>query len=249
MPPDVWFYSREGERLGPVTFVDLRIKAADGGLNPRLDMAWTPGMAEWKPSGDIEGLFERRSAPEPEESLAPPADPYSPPQQESVADQMARQGNWPGARRRSYLFVLLILPFALSFVVGLATPVLKAEFGQKIAGWVVLGATFLPFLIILIVSLRRLVNLGMSRWWYLGNFVPFVNFWVGYRCFACPGGYAFHKKLDGAGIFLAIVYWLLMVVFIAVIAAAIGVLFGAIGTPETREQIQNILRATHIPKL
>lgn len=245
MPPDAWFYSREGERLGPVTFGELQMKAVDGGLNPRLDMVWTPGMGEWKFSGEIEGLFERRTAPESQESLAPPADPYKPPQQESAAKQMGNQSDWPGARRRSYLFVLLILPFALSFVVGLATPVLKAEFGQEIARWVVTGATFLPILMGIYISLQRLANLGMSRWWYLGNFVPFLNVWVGYRCFVCPGGYAFHKKLDGAGIFLAIVYWLVMVIVIM----AVAVIFGAIGTPEMRQQIQDAFRATRTPKL
>lgn len=248
MPPDAWFYSREGERLGPVTYGDLRIKAMYGGLNPRLDMVWRSGMDEWKPSGEIEGLFERRTAPTPEESLAPPADPYRPPQLESAAAQMGRQDGWPGVRRRSYLFTILILPFAMSFVVGLATPMLKVEFGLKIAAWIVTGAAFLPFLIGIYISFQRLVNLGMSRWWYLGNFVPFLNVWVGYRCFACPGGYAFHRKLDGAGIFLAIIYWLLTIVVIIVAAAVIAVMFGAIGTPEMRQQIQDGLRAVHIPK-
>jgi uncharacterized membrane protein YhaH (DUF805 family) len=248
VPQDTWFYSREGERLGPVTFSELRAKARNRGLNPRVDMIWTPGMAEWKLSGEVEGLFGRRKAPVQEESLAPRADPYRPPQEESVADQMGRQGGWPGARRRSYIFVLLILPFALSFVVGLTNPILKAEFGLRIASWIVMGATVLPFLIGIYISLQRLVNLGMSRWWYLGNFVPFLNLWVGYRCFACPGGYAFHKKLDGPGIFLAIVYWLLMAVVIVAVAAAVAVMFGAIGTPEMRQQIQDALRAAHAPK-
>jgi hypothetical protein len=58
---DVWFYAREGERIGPVTFAELRVKVAEAALNPRLDMVWTHGMAEWKPA----------------------ADPYTPPQQES----------------------------------------------------------------------------------------------------------------------------------------------------------------------
>ena len=58
---EMWFYSREGEKCGPVSFADLRIKAQEAGLNPRLDLAWTKGMAEWKPAGEIAGLFERNT--------------------------------------------------------------------------------------------------------------------------------------------------------------------------------------------
>ena len=54
-PQDAWFYSSEGERIGPVTFAELRVKASEAALNPRLDMVWTQGMAEWKPAGEIEG--------------------------------------------------------------------------------------------------------------------------------------------------------------------------------------------------
>jgi hypothetical protein len=86
------------------------------------------------------------------------------------------------------------------------------------------------------------VNLGMSRWWFLGNLVPILGFWVGYRCFACPGGYAYHKKLDGAGIFLAIVYWLLLAIGLVVTALAIAVLQGALGSPEIKQQILDAIR-------
>ena len=82
----------------------------------------------------------------------------------------------------------------------------------------------------------------MSRWWYLANFVPFLNLWVGYRSFACPAGYAYHKKLDGAGVFLAIVYWLMLAVSLLAIAAVIALLMGALGSPEFKEQLQEIHR-------
>ncbi len=54
-----WFYTREGEKIGPVRYVDLQRKVKESGLDPLLDMVWTQGMAEWKPSGEIEGLFTR----------------------------------------------------------------------------------------------------------------------------------------------------------------------------------------------
>ncbi|MES2921489.1 MAG: DUF4339 domain-containing protein [Verrucomicrobiota bacterium] len=73
---DAWFYTRGGERTGPVTFSELQMKAAESNLNPRLDMVWRQGMDEWKPAGEIDGLFEKRAAPEKiEKPLAVPAAP------------------------------------------------------------------------------------------------------------------------------------------------------------------------------
>lgn len=221
--------------MGPVPFSDLRIKAIDGGLNPRLDMAWTQGMTEWKPTGEIDGLFDRKNAEEePKETLAPTADPYKPPQEESVANQMAAEGEWPGARRRSYIFAILILPFAWNFIIAWSSVMMKEQFGAEVTSMIVLGALFVPFLAWIIYSVKRLVNLGMSGWWFFGNFVPFLNIWLGYRCFACPGGYAYHKKLDGAGIALAILYWLSLLAVVAMIGLLIAAVFGAFG-PEFKD--------------
>jgi hypothetical protein len=54
----------------------------------------------------------------------------------------------------------------------------------------------------------------MSRVWFFGLFAPFLNLWVWYRLFACPPGYAYHKKLDPLGWVLAVIHWgsLLLVV-------------------------------------
>ena len=239
----VWFYSREGSRIGPVTFAELQAKAAEATLNPRLDMVWTHGMAEWKAAGEIDGLFERRAPLESPESLAPTTDPYAPPQPESPQDFMARQDEWPGARRRSFLLATLVFPFLWAFGFAAATPFLTSEFGADIMKFSAIGANLIPFIVGLYFALQRLVNLGMSRWWYLGNLVPILNFWVCYRCFACPAGYAYHKKLDGPGIFLAIVYWLLIAVVLLAVAAVVALMFGTIGSPEIQQQIRDALRA------
>ena len=250
MAQDAWFYTREGERIGPVTLADLRVKAAESALNPRLDMVWTQGMAEWKPAGEIDGLFEKRAAPEPQESLAPPADPYKSPKSLSVEDQMSLEGNWPGARRRSFLVMTILFPVVWNVVVPISAGFLAGSLGPEIMNFVLIGAVCLPVVVTIYFGLMRLVNLGMSRWWFLGNFVPLLNFWVGYRTFACPAGYAYHKKLDGAGIFLAIVYWLMILLVIVSIIAAVAILVGAIGDPELRQQLENAVRATQarVPK-
>jgi hypothetical protein len=239
--PDAWFYSREGERIGPVTFADLKIKAIEAGLNPRLDMVWTHGMPEWKPAGEIDGLFERRSAPEALEGQ-PSADPYRPPEHESSEEIMGQEGEWPGARRRRFLFTIIAVTLLLNLAIPLVTPLLQQQFGSELAGMIMIGVMILMVVIIIHVSLQRLVNLGMSRWWYLANFVPFLNLWVGYRSFACPAGYAYHKKLDGAGVFLAIVYWGMFLLTLLAIAAAVALLMGALGSPELQQKFQEIMQ-------
>ncbi len=241
-PQDAWFYTQEGERLGPVTLSDLRVKVQEASLNPRLDMVWTQGMAEWKPAGEIEGLFERRSAPEPQESLAPSADPYKPPAQQSVADKMGREGGWPGARRRSFLIATILFPIVWNVVLPFGIGILAGQLGPEIIGVIMIGVVFVPVVVAVYYGIQRLANLGMSRWWYLGNFVPLLNIWVGYRTFACPAGYAYHKKLDGPGVALAILYWLIVVVAIISIAAAVALLFGFIGDPELQEKLREAIR-------
>jgi uncharacterized membrane protein YhaH (DUF805 family) len=245
---DAWFYSHEGERIGPVTFADLKIKAMEGGINPRLDMVWTHGMPEWKPAGEIEDLFERRAPVEAQEGFAPPSDPYRPPETESPEEFMGKEGEWPGARRRSYILMTLFFPALWTYGMTAAEPFLTAQFGPEMMKVISPASGIVPFLALLVISLKRFVNLGMSRWWILGNLVPILNIWLGYRTFACPAGYAFHKKLDGAGIFLAILYWLMVALIVLVIAAIAAMMLGAIGSPELREQFQELMRKASAPQ-
>ena len=242
LPQEVWFYTREGARIGPVGFDALLAEARQGALNPRFDMVWTSGMAEWQPAGQIKGLFEQRTPPALPESLAPAADPYTPPQLETVEESMSRLEEWRGARRRSFLFATLVFPVLWSLVFAISADFLTRQFGPvimgSIGGWVAL----VPVLVGVYYGLMRLVNLGMSRWWYLGNFVPLLNLWVGYRCFACPAGYAYHKQLDGVGVMLAIFYWLLMVACIIACVAIVAVLLGAVDSPALQAQLLELLR-------
>ena len=171
-------------------------------------------MAECRPAGEIEDLFERHVS-----TLPAAANPYTLPPLETVAAFMRREDSWPGARRRAYLTACLLLPLLAyaALVYGpalLASPPDSALFDQ-----IALGAALALCLIALYYGLQRLANLGMSRWWYLGHCVPLLNLWVGYRCFACPAGYAYHKKLDGAGIVLAICYWLLLLLVLLTLVA------------------------------
>jgi hypothetical protein len=119
---------------------------------------------------------------------------------------------------------------------------LTKQFGPEITGVIGIGAAFLPLLMGIYFSLMRLVNLGMSRWWFLAIFVPILNLWVGFRCFACPAGYVYHKKLGGAGVALAFFYWLLVGLGILAIAATVALLLGSIGDAELQEQCRRAIR-------
>lgn len=239
---DGWFYTQQGNQHGPVAFAELQRLARGGELNPRLDMAWTQGMTDWKPAGEIEDLFEKHAAVETPQALAPAADPCQPPQQNEITEATFPEGGWPGARRRSLYLITLVFPILWGMGFGAATPLLQQQCGAEITGMVTIGAMFVPWILAIVYGLQRLVNLGMSRWWYLGNAVPFLNLWIGYRMFACPAGYAYHKKLDGAGVALAIIYWLMVLLTILIVVSIFALMFGVVGSPEILQQLEEAFR-------
>ena len=246
---DAWFYAQNGEKGGPIDFSTLQGMAKEGKLHPRQDLIWAKGMDRWKPAGEIQGLFERQhpvGAPVAAETAVvvsgnPAVDPYESSGRDGYG-QSAAKVVMPGARRRSYLFFLLVFPVLWFALVWVAGTFLSEKVDQETLAMIASGLFVLPGLVALGFSIMRLVNLGMSGWWFLGNFVPFLNLWVGYRCFACPAGYAIHKKMDGVGVFLAIIYWLLMLAGIAAFGAVVAVIFFDLGSPELREQIVGAIR-------
>jgi len=249
-PQSAWFYSRDGERTGPVTFADLRALAMKSELRPRTDLVWTHGMDGWKPAGEIDGLFGKPGDSGDSKSLAPPAERYVPPKGESVEDVMLREGGWGGARRRSFLFVAVFFPILWHAALPIAGSMLTKELGPEIVYYLIFIGTFLPVVVALYFGLMRLVNLGMSRWWILAHFVPGLNLWLGYRTCACPAGYAWHGKLDGVGVFLAIIYWLMILLGLLAFAGFVAMMAGALGGPEMRDQVFEIIRSAReqIPK-
>jgi hypothetical protein len=242
---DAWFFTHQGERIGPVTFRDLQGRAKVGALNPRLDMVWSPGMAEWKAAGEIGELFGKTPASEPAKAtvpLAQPATPYVPPVEESVAEQMRKDKDWPGVRRRGFIFATILFPLAWNALLPVAGTYLTGPLGPEIMTALLIGAAFLPAVVAIYFGLKRLVNLGMSRWWLLAHFVPVLNFWIAFRCFACPPGYAYHKKLDLAGLWLAVCYWLVVVFVIVSSLSFLALFFGAVGDPVIRQQLHDALQ-------
>ncbi len=239
LPHDSWFYSHEGERLGPVSLMELRAKALKGQLDPRLDLVWVQGMADWKSAGEIQGLFERRAATSPDEAFSPDAGPYPTSRQDAAADMMGREVEWRGVGRLGYFIAVLLFPMLWGFGLGLAVTVFQDQIEEPLVQAVILGAALvIPLIVSIVFVFKRLMNLGMSRWWFIGYLVPLLNLWVVYRCFACPPGYAFHKKLDAIGIFLAVLYWMSILLMIA----SIGYLLLGAGSAEFEEMLRETIQ-------
>ena len=228
-----WYYTAAGERFGPVTWVALKTRADDGSLDPRNDFVWRPGVADWLPAGQIEGLFLRVARPAEPESLSSP---YEAPL--SVPDEEERPlflEDWPGFGRGKYIATVVLYSIAVSVGTSL---VRGMAVDQQLVG---LGKLGLSIAVTLYVTFQRFANLGMSRWWVLGNMVPVLNLWTGYRLFACPQGYAMTRKLDGIGKFLAILYWLMVVLSLVAVAALAYLLLHAGANPEFRRFFESTM--------
>lgn len=65
----VYFYIKNGQRLGPVEGVDLKKLAEAGELVPE-DLLWKDGMASWEPARTVKGLFD---PPRPQEGIHLPS--------------------------------------------------------------------------------------------------------------------------------------------------------------------------------
>jgi len=74
-----WYYSKNGQRQGPVSSEQLRQLAASGQLQPS-DSVWKEGMSQWTEAQRMKGLFP----------AAPTADSHVPPPMPSENDATAR---------------------------------------------------------------------------------------------------------------------------------------------------------------
>ena len=76
--PD-WYFARDGQQSGPVTFDQIRTLCATGQVGAK-DLVWTEGMPQWQAAGEIAAIFAPQqpvqSAPAPvAQAWAPP--PYT----------------------------------------------------------------------------------------------------------------------------------------------------------------------------
>ncbi len=59
-----WYYSKQGERFGPLTPTELKKLVESNELSP-TDLVWEKELGEWLKAGEVEELFPNRKATEP----------------------------------------------------------------------------------------------------------------------------------------------------------------------------------------
>ncbi len=239
----VWYYTSEGERVGPVAFEELKEMAENSALNPRLDLVWKKGAAEWLPAGKIDGLFQRPAA-----EKATPASVSHKPAATLTKFRVKPPGQdafWPGAPRRSLLVVALVLPFVWNAAWRASKPALSGKFGTILMDRMAWFAAWVPLFLILLFAWKRLLNLGMNRWWSLALLAPVLNLWVGYRCFACPRGYAVHRRMDAAGVLLGLVYWVGVIAVLSSLSGLSGPWSAWVEPTGLKTQLARAIQSVH----
>jgi|AntRauTorckE6833_2_1112554.scaffolds.fasta_scaffold27533_1 hypothetical protein len=210
-----WYLMKKGERIGPFMLEDLKGMAERAELNPRHDMAWKEGMEDWIPSGDVDGLFKKNVEAETVEKVKQATPTGSAFKDKEDKEEPAEEIEWPGTGRAGFIFFYGIFPFLWIGGLVLGAGFLKEMVGPGILGPILICLSLLPIVIGFVALLSRFQNLAMSRVWFLGMLVPILNIWLGYRLFACPPGYAEHKKIGGLGVVLAVIYWVPLLAMIA----------------------------------
>ena len=218
-----WFFSSGGERFGPVGFDYLLELAQRGGLDPRNDLVWSTCLNDWEPAGEVEGLFERRAVRKDDASL-------------DGSNSLAQTGDYsvtpipkahfPGTGRVGYVMGTVVIPVLMIVGWQFAVPLMKPYAPEAYAGYLPMVVFPLAGFLSLMSVLNRLHNLGMTRWWFFGFAIPVLNFWLGFRCLACPAGYAVRKKLDGMGKLVAVLYWVAVLSGVGLMAAGMVGAFG-----------------------
>lgn len=105
-----WFYSANGQAIGPVTFDQLRQLAADGRLSP-ADLVWAEGTPNWVAAHTVAGLLPPAHAPAP--TPQPPASPQ--PYAQGSVEYYGNRPNYVGQSHNG----MAIAGFVLSLVLPL----------------------------------------------------------------------------------------------------------------------------------
>lgn len=58
LPPEIWFYARQGVKAGPVSIAQLRLHLEEGYLDRETDLVWAEGLEDWKPPSRVPALLE-----------------------------------------------------------------------------------------------------------------------------------------------------------------------------------------------
>lgn len=125
-----WYYSHNGEQMGPVPVSELERLASSGGFDKDKDLVWREGMADWLPVASVPELQlgSREPAADPAEAPAQPAsdNPYAAPAAASVDTYPTEGSDLPEIEPGSQ-------PINISAVLGRAFELTKRHFGMVLA--------------------------------------------------------------------------------------------------------------------
>lgn len=149
-------------------------------------------------------------------------DPYRAPANFEIGPSFQTdQLEYPGIGRLAYFLLQMgvtVVTYALLFI-GI-----RFSAGSGVEGIALVGmvAIILGGIIGLYLGVKRVQNLGMSGWAILWSFVPIMSIWIGWRMYACPPGYEYHRALDTAG---KILTWTMVGLIILAVVVNIAAVF------------------------
>ena len=231
-----WYLSHNGKKTGPLSAKQIARLVAGGAFRADEALVWKEGMAEWQSIADVglvaESSYLSGVEPSPLKAiLKSNHDPFKTQEPESRSNDPSSTSpaiersltpleaayaevNYEGMGRLAFILsplLLFICALALLFVLKFSLFILGIWFyGEKFVAYLGLAGLVVLSVAILIATVRlnvsRFRNLGMSGWWTACLMVPFLNIWLQWRQYACPAGYADHKKLDSPGIIITVFY-------------------------------------------
>lgn len=156
-----WYYSKNDEKIGPLSSADLKQLAVNGTLLPS-DLVWKQDWPEWKPASTIKGLFGAKPP-----ATSPPTPPTPPPARKTpealraasqAADDVTQKlwfldlkfEQFATPRLIGFVFVAWLLIFSL---IGVGV-VLYALFNLPIVQAVVVAVFSIIYLVVAAVGLR-----------------------------------------------------------------------------------------------
>jgi len=115
-----WFYSRDGQPRGPLTFAEVVALAQAGELAP-TELVWQEGTPDWRPAAEVPGLFAS-AQPLPPPLTTPPtggAPPIGLPYAQPVApNYYASGGQSYASDARTAMIISIIGIFCVGIILG-----------------------------------------------------------------------------------------------------------------------------------
>ena len=154
-----WFYSSNGQAIGPVTFDQLREFAADGRVAP-ADLVWAEGTPDWVAASTVAGLLPPAHAPA--HNTPPPVIPQT--YAQAPVEYYGNRPNYVGQSHNGMAiagFVLsLVLPlfgliFSLIALNGMKTSGNQQGRGLSIAGIIIGVVDIIAGIVIVVIFMGR----------------------------------------------------------------------------------------------